>query len=419
MATDGPAPCLPGCMDPTKLVDAAWLCRLADAGDILPRCQDVPAAAKVTLDEMEVWRDQHGGHTLGVLAISYPWLAADHPDPRGEQLRSMAFVLRAFAEKASKEPADGGHGGPRCRVGVFWDYCSLPQRSRRCAPEEDDRSESDREIFLAALQGINDWYAHPKTFVLLATMPLPTGAEYVNRRPYDRRGWCVAERAMTQLVKDSNCLIDLSKLTGDETEIFGPGSLSWHGKAERRPPVSPSVFSSMLARGVEDGEISFTKRGDVPLVSEIYKRAFVSQLRETTELNYFSFGWTDVEAEAFAEFLHSASTSEVGLRVHSIYLGLNHIGEHGMLCISDALVRGAVPALKKLYLGGNQVTAAAREALTRARPSLVLGGVEETQTHERRVRDAALREDDEPAERPRSNGTTAKAAKASVSCTAL
>eukprot|EP00929_Paragymnodinium_shiwhaense_P086018 TRINITY_DN46493_c0_g1_i9.p1 TRINITY_DN46493_c0_g1~~TRINITY_DN46493_c0_g1_i9.p1 ORF type:complete len:335 (+),score=37.29 TRINITY_DN46493_c0_g1_i9:263-1267(+) len=219
--------------------------------------------------------------------------------------------------------------------------------------------------------------------------------------------------------QDSNCLIDLSKLTGDETEIFGPGSLSWHGKAERRPPVSPSVFSSMLARGVEDGEISFTKRGDVPLVSEIYKRAFVSQLRETTELNYFSFGWTDVEAEAFAEFLHSASTSEVGLRVHSIYLGLNHIGEHGMLCISDALVRGAVPALKKLYLGGNQVTAAAREALTRARPSLVLGGVEETQTHERRVRDAALREDDEPAERPRSNGTTAKAAKASVSCTAL
>eukprot|EP00929_Paragymnodinium_shiwhaense_P086016 TRINITY_DN46493_c0_g1_i7.p3 TRINITY_DN46493_c0_g1~~TRINITY_DN46493_c0_g1_i7.p3 ORF type:complete len:218 (+),score=41.49 TRINITY_DN46493_c0_g1_i7:99-752(+) len=217
MATDGPAPCLPGCMDPsrglhhkkcpnyvdcgalskwdkagynarplkaalrhTKLVDAAWLCRLADAGDILPRCQDVPAAAKVTLDEMEVWRDQHGGHTLGVLAISYPWLAADHPDPRGEQLRSMAFVLRAFAEKASKEPADGGHGGPRCRVGVFWDYCSLPQRSRRCAPEEDDRSESDREIFLAALQGINDWYAHPKTFVLLATMPLPTGLQLLD-----------------------------------------------------------------------------------------------------------------------------------------------------------------------------------------------------------------------------------------------
>ena len=37
----------------TVLVDAAWLARLADAGDILPRCQDLPEGARVTLDEME------------------------------------------------------------------------------------------------------------------------------------------------------------------------------------------------------------------------------------------------------------------------------------------------------------------------------------------------------------------------------
>jgi len=37
----------------TVLVDAAWLARLADEGGILPRCQDLPPGARVTLEEME------------------------------------------------------------------------------------------------------------------------------------------------------------------------------------------------------------------------------------------------------------------------------------------------------------------------------------------------------------------------------
>ena len=54
----------------TVLVDAAWLARLADAGDILPRCQDLPEGARVTLEEMEQWKHEY---TVGVLVISYPW----------------------------------------------------------------------------------------------------------------------------------------------------------------------------------------------------------------------------------------------------------------------------------------------------------------------------------------------------------
>ena len=57
----------------TVLVDAAWLARLAKKGGILPRCQDLPPGARVTLEEMEKWED-YGG-PLGVLVISYPWWA--------------------------------------------------------------------------------------------------------------------------------------------------------------------------------------------------------------------------------------------------------------------------------------------------------------------------------------------------------
>ena len=59
----------------TVLVDAAWLARLADEGGILPRCQDLPPGARVTLEEMEKWNVDN---TLGVLVISYPWWAPPH-----------------------------------------------------------------------------------------------------------------------------------------------------------------------------------------------------------------------------------------------------------------------------------------------------------------------------------------------------
>ena len=56
----------------TVLVDAAWLAQLADAGGVLPRCQDLPEGARVTLEEMEMWTHKY---TVGVLVISYPWCA--------------------------------------------------------------------------------------------------------------------------------------------------------------------------------------------------------------------------------------------------------------------------------------------------------------------------------------------------------
>ena len=58
----------------TVLVDAAWLARLADEGGILPRCQDLPPGARVTLEEMEKWDVGKSG-SLGVVVISYPWWA--------------------------------------------------------------------------------------------------------------------------------------------------------------------------------------------------------------------------------------------------------------------------------------------------------------------------------------------------------
>ena len=164
----------------TVLVDAAWLARLADAGDILPRCQDLPEGARVTLEEMEQWTENF---TVGVLVISYPWcgvpsqhptplclerparppvprvsargspsparpgvrrLDADHPDKDGLQLRAISHVLKLFDKYAKKNYGAG------CKVGVFLDYVSMPQRSRGSA--EDDRTPEEKATFDRALK---------------------------------------------------------------------------------------------------------------------------------------------------------------------------------------------------------------------------------------------------------------------------
>ena len=108
----------------TKFLNADYLAELADLGQPVPRCQDVPAWAVVTLQEME----ESGLHEmlLSALIISYPWLDADHPDIDGAQLRRLAFVLKAFANAAGQK--EGG------KCGVFWDYCSCAAASIAPAP---------------------------------------------------------------------------------------------------------------------------------------------------------------------------------------------------------------------------------------------------------------------------------------------
>ena len=110
----------------TKFLDAAYLAQLADEGQPVPRCQDVPAWAVVTLQQMEDSGMFNIYDLLSALIISYPWLDADHPDIDGAQLRRLAFVLKAFANYA------GQRKGGKC--GVFWDYCSCAAASTAPAP---------------------------------------------------------------------------------------------------------------------------------------------------------------------------------------------------------------------------------------------------------------------------------------------
>ena len=274
-------------LEDTTMLDAAWLADLAEKKGILPRCQDVPDSAKVSLAEMEAWGKDD--FTVGALIISYPWLDKNHPDPFGEQLRQLAFILKAFAAEARKYPG--------CRVGVFWDYCSLPQKDRE---GKDDRTEEMIARFKRALKGINAWYGHRKTNVVLVKTPLPTGHKYTNTQPYEGRGWCYAENLMSCIVKDELALIDTSQLSGTETDV---DQLRANGKTNRPAPIAPDAFHALLKSGVETGNIKFTNRGDVDVVADIYERAFVEEMSSARALYYPNLGWGDEHIQTLATAL--------------------------------------------------------------------------------------------------------------------
>ena len=56
--------------------------------------------------------------------------------------------------------------------------------------------------------------------------------------------------------------------------------------------------------------------------------------------------------------------------LETLWLWSNEIGDEGVRHLGDALTRGAAPALEELYLRGNPASDAAKQALLDARPGL-------------------------------------------------
>ena len=169
------------------LIDAAYLIALGEAGGVVPRWQDVPAAARI--NAASVWRLRCYGNGVPILVLSYPWLDRHHPDKHGATLRRILPILRACVKQAQEGDHMWSGGGPHATIGVFWDYLSLPQRH---VDGTDDRSAAERARFDRGLAQMAGLYAHPYTLVLSARIPIPDG-DYENTRPYEERG-CAAPR---------------------------------------------------------------------------------------------------------------------------------------------------------------------------------------------------------------------------------
>ena len=103
-----------------RLVKSSWLIAHSKAKCILPRRQELPEDAFISVDELKsMYGEGNKDGVLPMIAISFCWLTPPHPDPRGEQLALVAGVLEREQEKYNQE-FGSFKGFPE--MGVFWDW---------------------------------------------------------------------------------------------------------------------------------------------------------------------------------------------------------------------------------------------------------------------------------------------------------
>jgi len=322
----------------TALLRGDWLVRWSQGGHLLPRRQDLPETAFWNVEDLEVAkstiRDVHTSQEINVIAISYCWFSAEHPDPDGVQLQLIASALEAYHQSTRQWTTPN--------TAVFLDWCSFYQRPR-VGDEE--------AMFKKALQHTNIWYANAKTKVWCLT----TVAEGV--REYDMRGWPRFEKAVSQLVHDQGDAISIANVSKGQTWV----DIERMGKMSQEAPLHPSDFARLLDDKTDDGDhkIFFTNgKSDRPFVVQKYQDTFEEVLGSAETLNFIGMDWGDEHAATLAKALRQC------VRLRDLMLGSNHIGDLGAAALAEALPQ--IPNLRDLELGKNRIGDRGAESLAQA-----------------------------------------------------
>ena len=138
------------------------------------------------------------------------------------------------------------------------------------------------------------------------------------------------------------------------------------GRAGRAPPMAPTAFAVKLESGVATGEVGFTNKGDVPLVTRIYDTAFMTEMTKATKLQYWSLGWDDAQGVQLCEALRHAH-AHGGLReLKALYLSGNKLGDGFVTALVALLDEGGLANVEELYLGSNAISDAGMRELAAA-----------------------------------------------------
>jgi len=352
----------------TTLVCVRWLVKLGERGGVIPAWQNLPAEAKVSIDDLRssVGRVEGGPYGLyyglPVLVLSYPWWAQRHPDPEGAQLRMLLPIFRAIVANL-----DSMDESMRLTWGVVWDFCAFPQRGYSARPGRDsaltdgeDRSEEEVSRFRAGLSSVNVWYMHPYVWTLLVDTPI-TDASATYKQPYRERGWPTFERSVAALVKNMANLLSLERYIAAEMPNWL--SIVEGCRAGRAAPLAPPAFSAMMRDAVGSGALRVTNGSDVeerliPQYELGFKRAYSTPW--IREMWYAGQSWTDEHIAQLAvalRFAHEEIEGGGGLRdIEELHLGLNELSDAGMRSLLEVFwLPGVLPKLQMLSLDDSRV----------------------------------------------------------------
>jgi hypothetical protein len=239
-----------------KLVSTAWLLLQPD-GQPWKRRQDLEALEQsgerpLLTAEDAVAALQAANRAIAV--ISHGWLEQGQPDRKGYRLRAIRQYLR-------KHPT---------LLGLFFDYSSLPQHPR---------TEAEDVIFKAGLNVMGDLYASPLGTTVLQLKFIPpkpseVAVELFNSRPYDDRGWCrfedaVSTEAIARLAYYPALSALLSTLPTEKIMQFQVDGAGEPVSVEADAQNGMRSRIEAVVQSIQDA--TFTGKGDKPVVVNLYR----------------------------------------------------------------------------------------------------------------------------------------------------
>jgi len=352
------------------LCEAKWLVEFAKSGGVLPRRQDLPEDAFITLSELKSIGCPAAA--LPIIEISHAWLHPDHPDPKGEYLSLLGKALQAYT---------GGQ-----RYGVFYDYLSLHQHPN--VKEGIKRTDAEDQLFKQGVLALSSLFAHRKTTMFrISKFPkgypedydLPKGA---NVAPYYNRAWCFAESCWASLTKDAEFCLEVSKFT--ESMLTRDDVVrNCKQMGRKTPPLLPAEFASEL----HSKQFTRKPRDETALLLDMYKAAFQGQFGRSIALNYSSLAWGN------KELIHLAKGIEVAVpvRLKGIYLFDNQISCEGLKSLSKAMSRLVLANVEELSLRENLIANDGIKALSTAVSNGALPNLQKLYLERNRIGDDGLK----------------------------
>jgi len=309
----------------TVFLKGRWLIGWAKTGKPLPRRQELPSGAAWDPSDLVTRMVARGD--VPIVAISYCWKEAWHPDPQAEQLQALAQLI----EKRLAVQFPDGPKYVRCTpmshdLAVFIDYCSYPQ-----AP----RNEAEVDLFKRGLKDVNLWYAHEATESWLMTEPL------LGKLPYESRGWPTFERCISSIATRRHALLDFGQYNPAADVDKYWGKIWRRCTAKRQPPITPSTFCVLLETKV------FTNNADVDMVKENFTNTFYGTIAKMKQFNFAQMGWSDEEALALADCLPYCK------ELSGLALFGNKIGPRGGAALAAHIDK--CPKLTMVLMGRNPV----------------------------------------------------------------
>ena len=358
-----------------RLVRMSWLIDFATVKEgrkgppRIPRRQDLPEAAFITVEELQDFYGQGSAdNVLPIVAISYCWLTQGHPDPEGHQLKAVASKLsqnkQAYADFNFED------------MGIFWDWMSMYQRdptlwstfmtradeklnknqlAKKRRYENSRSAEQVDSIKWALSESMDLWYAHAGTSVFLLTeMP----ARFT-RPTYDESGWTTYERCCTELVKENELDYANWRLVHelDTSGIPKNRRKSSHTmpRKGRRWPIGPHDFDVIIKNK------AFTNGADCDSVSALYRRLSTELLGSTLMLDFESMPPpTEEDAARLGRCLNLCDHLET-LKLNSV-----HMSDSASVALFSALSDNALPMVKELALNDNRIDDGGMQALADA-----------------------------------------------------